>query len=123
MNTAAKHRRFCLELSEKFELILDIDTSVITEELAHQINSAHPCPDRLLQTCGDIYQAIARRVASMLCRGLYIGCNSEEALELLDSYDEWKGLASSGLKIIDYCLHGIAPEAFGIREIRKENLP
>lgn len=94
-------RRFQLSYGFDLSITLDIDTDVMTPELAKEVNAFWISADEILEVSdGDAVQAVARRAADPLLRSLQDGRYQEYALEELGKSEGWP--EKHGITIVDY---------------------
>jgi Protein of unknown function (DUF2528) len=83
-------------------LTLEIDTAVLSAELATMINNFwHGSKQVLERSGGDIYQAVARRAARPLFIFLSQGFTSEGAMDSLCDSEGWPPISQLGIKMVD----------------------
>jgi len=83
------------------ELTLGIDTDVLSEELAHEINDFWAGADEILEASdNDVYQAVVRRAANPIWNELLNDWDGVWALEQLGKSEGWP--ERHGITILDY---------------------
>lgn len=109
--SASTIRRFRYTHDDK-ELVLEVDTAVLSEEMAHEINSFLSEADNRLQACdGDVYRVVGRMFAlgALGYMAEIGGANFNDrtvgrtfVLSVLDRFAEgWPSADSLGISIVD----------------------
>ncbi len=97
---------------EDCDLVLEIDTSILTEGMAHEINNFITSPEDRLETCdGDIYRVVGRMFALGAINYMAeIGGASihdrdlghQFVVSVLDKfYEGWPGIGELGISIVE----------------------
>jgi hypothetical protein len=94
-----------------FAVTLQIDTTVLTKDIATKINDLYDNGELVLKVSnGDVYKAVARQVAFEMFHSLVEGYNSEQAIQLFSQQmQEYARLSSENL--------GIEVVSCGIRKL------
>jgi len=104
--------------SSGLSITLEIDTAIITPEIASQMNgfwsSAKDCLDA---SDGDIYQAIARQAAGNLLACMINGRTEAGSILELSKEDGFQPCADGGMKIVSYDIPGLSFDDFDVEEI------
>lgn len=97
-------RSFKLENGMDLSITLDIDTSILTPDYAHEIACFWASKDEVLAASDDDdYQAVARYAASRLWRYLLDGHSEAGAVAILHEQEGWCLPGDSlGITIRDY---------------------
>jgi len=110
-------KRYILD-SNDLSITLEIDTALITLELAHQMNeflgNASDCLDA---SDGDIYQVVACYAAVILLKSLINGCTTGESIRQLSREKGFLFCSDGGMTIIDYDAPKLSFGTFNVREI------
>lgn len=92
-------RRFKFSAGMDTTIVLDVDTSLMTEEMAQEVNNFWACAKEVLASAdGDVIQAAARRAAPQLIMELINGWTPEHAAHLLGEQEGWP--KEHGIKIV-----------------------
>src|SRR5690348_7989298 len=101
-------KRYKLSCGMDMTLTLDIDTDVMTPELAQEVNSFWSGAEEVLDASdGDITQAVARRAASYLWSELQDGWRPQYVTEQLAKAEGWP--PQHGITIVDYEIPDMDP--------------
>ena len=95
-------RRFKLCAGLDVSITLDIDTSVMTEEMAAEVNAFWHGKEEVLRAAGgDVIQAVARRAAIPLLHTLLSGCNKR--FVVVQTFADREGWPQpTGISVVDY---------------------
>ncbi len=104
MSDSKAIRSFQVDNGMDLQIILDIDTSILTPEYAHETARFWASKDEVLDASdGDDYQAVARYAASHLWLLLLDGCSKTGAVAELHEQEGWCWPGDSlGITIRDY---------------------
>lgn len=99
-------KRYKLEAGMDTSITLDIDTEVITEALAREINGFWTSAEDVLEESGgDVFQAAARRAAGGLIGFLFDGFTTDGAVSELSESEGWPpDEVLTGIRIVDHDL-------------------
>lgn len=102
-------KQYKLEDGMDLSLTLEIDTSIMTPELASDVNGFFVGASDILESAdGDVIQAVARRAAPAIWATLLDGYIPEYALEQLGQSEGWP--EKHGIRVIDYDVPAMDPE-------------
>lgn len=112
-------KRYKLESGMDTSITLEVDTGVLSEELAAEINAFWTGADRVLdESNGDVFQAVARRAAGPLIGFLCDGYHSDGAVAQLSDCEGWPPEEThGGIAIVDHELPDLGPLDFTVTEI------
>jgi len=109
-------RRFELSSGIDLTITLDIDTDVMTPELAKEINSFWAGADDVLDASeGDVIQAVARRAAGPLLATLLDDWIPQYALDELGKSEGWP--EKHGITIVDHDLPNMDSDMWDVEEL------
>jgi len=99
-------------------VVVSIDTDIITEELAEEINNFWTSANEILDASDDdIYQAVARRASQNFFISLLNGYNEYSAHEELCEAEGWPPETKEGIKLISYAIPDFSAYYFDVREL------
>jgi hypothetical protein len=99
-NEMIRRFKFCAGLD--VSITLDVDTSVMTDEMATEVNAFWYGKENVLSASGgDVTQAVARRAAIPLLQTLLDGCNKHFAV--FQTFEDKEGWPQpTGISLVDY---------------------
>lgn len=96
-------KRYKIEAGLDITITLEIDTDVMTAELAEEINEFwNGAKEILAASDGDVFQAVARRATYALVQGLMRGYSDDIVVPMLGNEEGWPGADAMGMEILDY---------------------
>jgi hypothetical protein len=112
-------KRYKLESGMDTSITLDIDTEVITEALAHEINGFWIHSDLVLSDSdGDVFQAVARRAAGPLLGFLFDDYTPNSAVSRLSEMEGWPPTETiTGIRVVDIEKPELGPLDFEVTTI------
>jgi len=113
-------RRFQLSSGFDLTITLDIDTDVMTPDIAQEVSTFWISKDEVSEASdGDVFEAVARYAAGSLLMSLLSGWNSPEiALKELSESEGWP--EQHGITIVDYDLPTFDASALDVDELEVE---
>lgn len=109
-------RVFKVDAGFDFSLTLEIDTTIMTTELATEINEFWSCAnDVLAASNGDVIEAVARRAMPRLVFAMLNGSNETGALYELSREEGWP--KNHGISIKDYDMPDFSGTDLNVTEL------
>lgn len=109
-------RVFKVDAGYDFSLMLEIDTTIMTTELATEINEFWSgAKDVLKASNGDVIEAVARRATSRIIQYIINGFNVEGALDELGKQEGWP--EKHGISITDYDMPDFDADSLDVTEL------
>jgi hypothetical protein len=101
---------------EDIGITLRIDTSVMTEALATEVNNFWSGSAEVLAAAdGDVIQAVARRTAPFLIRVLLDGMNEDYAVRELGEQEGWP--VDCGIELVDFVIPNFSATELDVEEV------
>lgn len=119
MSDSKTIRSFKIENGMELFIILDIDTTIVTPEYAHETARFWSSKDEVLAASdGDDYQAVARYAASWLWGYLLEGCDEAGAVQELHKQEGWCWPGGSlGITIRDHDIPSFDAAYYDVEEV------
>lgn len=110
-------RRFRLDSGLDVQIKLDIDTSIVTEEIANQVVTFWASWEEVAEVSGNVWEGVARYAASRLIPQMLDGYTPNAALRDLHDQEGWCWPGAFGITIVDYDLPDFSPDEFECNEL------
>lgn len=110
-------RRFKLDSGFDISITLEIDTKVVTEELANSVATFWSSKDEMAEVAADVWEATARYAASELIPLLIEGCTPKGAAAELHEREGWCWPGDFGIHIIDWELPDLSAVGIECEEV------
>lgn len=113
-------RRFQLDAGFDVSLTLEIDTKVVTEEIANSVATFWSNKEEMAEVAADVWEATARYAASELVPLLIEGYTPKGATEELHEQEGWCWPGDFGIHVIDWELPDLSAVGFECKEIERD---
>lgn len=113
-------RRFQIDSGFDLTITLDIDTEVVTQDLADSVAVFWSSKDEVADVSADTYEATARYAAVFLWPLLIEGYNEQGALRDLQEQEGWCWDGDFGITIVDYDLPDMSAAGVECKELEVE---
>ncbi len=110
-------RRFKLDSGFDISITLEIDTKVVTEELANNVATFWSNKDEVEEVSADVWEATARLAANELIPLLVEGYTPKGAAKELHEREGWCWPGELGIHIIDWELPDLSAQGLECEEL------